>query len=544
VLAQAMARLATQVASAERATVAILEYDSIIAQAQYGASDLSSAGTPTLVHRYPAELQQGPGCGLAPRVVATAQTMVCHDARVDPNLGPEFAAKYHVRNVACVPVLNHQSSVLAFIEVVNRRAGGLFTQEDLRALETLALAASLGFQRSRLVDRLAEWSRSLEMLLAFSAAVNQHLDPMQLIRRLVENAVLFLKADGGMAGLTLQSADGAREMVCDGVLSRTRWHEWERRWKRQQGIAGFVMENEFPFLSNNYPEEPLSDPELVRDFEVRQALCVPIKDPVDVVIGFFEIHRSTPHTPFTWQDAAFLESLANVTAVSIRNAQLLKAVEVKNQEIRALSANHVNRLEEERRHISRELHDEAGQILIGIKLALQVTAREIPDERTDLRRDLDELRELVNQATQRLKGLARWLRPPTLDQLGLEIALRQLATDLEGKGGLAIHLDLESPEPRLPQAWEIALYRIAQEGITNTLRHSKAQTATIELRCETGKVKLSVRDDGQGFDETETGARGLGLLGMRERAGMLGGVLTIDSAPNRGTLIQVEVPRT
>lgn len=228
-------------------------------------------------------------------------------------------------------------------------------------------------------------------------------------------------------------------------------------------------------------------------------------------------------------------------AVSMHNDQLLKSVELKNQEVQALSAGHVNRLEEERRHISRELHDEAGQVLIGIKLALQVAAIQIPEEWTELRRGLDDLREMVNDATRRLKDLARWLRPPTLDQLGLEVALRQLATDLQKKAGLELRLDLEAPDPRLPQSCEIALYRIAQEALTNVLRHSKAQTASLELRTDSGQVRLCVRDDGRGFDGPGTGG-GLGLLGMRERAGMLGGVLTIDSSPNRGTLIRVEVP--
>jgi signal transduction histidine kinase len=411
----------------------------------------------------------------------------------------------------------------------------------VRRLEALPLIASLGFQRSRLVDRLADWSRSLEMLLAFSAAINQHLVPMQLMRQLVENAAMFLKAEGGMAGLLEQSPSGEREMVCDGIWSRKRWHDRERRWKGQQGLAGLVMQNEFPCFSNHYPEEPFADPELVRDFEVRQALCVPVKDSQDVVIGFFELHRLTPQSPFTWQDAAFLESLANVTAVSIRNAQLLKALEAKNQEIRALSAHHVRRLEEERLHISRELHDEAGQILIGIKLALQVTAREAPAH-TELHRELDELREQVNRATRRLKDLARWLRPPTLEKLGLEIALRQLAADVQANSGLEIQLDLESPDVRLAEDREIILYRIAQEALTNVLRHAGARTASLELHYYPARVRLRIHDDGKGFDESAVSG-GLGLLGMRERAGILGGVLLIRSAPGQGTSIEVEAPR-
>lgn len=541
-LAQALARLATQVASAERATVGIIEYGTIVAQAHFPVVDDAADDKTDIAYVYPADLRPGPGCGLAPHVVASARTMACRNPPGDPSLGADFAARHEVRNLACVPVLNHQSTVLAFIEVANRRSGAFFTHDDLRGLESLALAASLGIQRARLLDRLSEWSGSLEMLLSFSAAINQHLDPEHLIRQLVENAGRFLKADGGMAGLCVQAAGGAAEMVCDGFWSRNRWHNWQRRWKSQEGLAGYVLENEFPYISNHYLADPLADAELMSSFEVRQALCVPIKDQADAVIGFFELHRSTPQSPFTWQDAAFLESLANVTAVSIRNAQLLKALEVRGQEIRALSANHVNRLEEERQHISRELHDEAGQILIGIKLALQVAARQVPDGQTALRSDLDDLREQINQATRRLKDLARWLRPPTLDQLGLEVALRQLASDIKARAGFDVEVRLDTLDSRLPQSWEIALYRVAQEALTNVLRHAEAGSALLELHCDDTRLCLAVRDNGRGFDPAAV-AGGLGLLGMRERAGMLGGALTVDSAPGQGTQIKVEVPR-
>jgi signal transduction histidine kinase len=537
-LAEALARLAAQIASAERATVGVLEYGSIVGQANYCGSD--PAGK--MAYVYPTELQAGPGCGLAPRVVDSAQTLATRSPWTDPNMGVDFATRYKVRSAACVPVLNHQSTVIAFIEVTNRKGGAFFTQEDLRALETLAQAASVGVQRARLLDRLSEWSRSMEMLLSFNAAVNQHLDPTRLIRNLVENAGLFLKADGGMAGLLVQTAGGEAEMVSDGLWANSSWHDWQKRWKRQEGLAGYMIESEFPYLSNDYAADPLADAELVRSFDVRQALCVPIKDQSENVIGFFELHRSTPQTPFTWQDAAFLESLANVTAVAIHNAQLLKALDVRGQEIRALSANHVNRLEEERQHISRELHDEAGQILIGIKLALQVAARQIPAEQTELRHDLDELRDQVNLATKRLKDLAQWLRPPTLDQLGLEVALRQLASDLKIRAGFEVEIAIDAIEPRLPQAWEIALYRVAQEALTNVLRHADAESALLELCCCKEKVTLMVQDSGKGFNPAAV-AGGLGLLGMRERAGMLGGALMVDAVPGRGTQIRMEVPR-
>jgi signal transduction histidine kinase len=343
-----------------------------------------------------------------------------------------------------------------------------------------------------------------------------------------------------MAGLAVPEG-ATRHMIADGYWSLGRWHEDSRCWEAGQGLAGTVLETEFPYLSSNYAEDRLADAELAKNFDVHYALCAPIKDSEDRVIGFFELHRVASDAAFSWQDAAFLESLANVTAVAIHNAQLLRSVAIKNEEIRSLSAYHVTRIEEERRHIARELHDEAGQVLIGIKLTLQLLAKQIPEDRPELREELDQLREEINRATAQLKDLARNLRPATLDKLGLEAALRQLASDFRQKSGLTMHLELETLAPRLPQAAEIAFYRIAQEALTNVARHARAKGVRVVLQQHDSTVELSIADDGCGFDQNLP-SKGLGLLGMNERAAMLAGELAVTSRPGGGTSVRVRAP--
>ncbi len=214
----------------------------------------------------------------------------------------------------------------------------------------------------------------------------------------------------------------------------------------------------------------------------------------------------------------------------------------KTLQVQALSAYNLTRLEEERRHISREVHDEAGQALVAIKLALQVLSLKISTEGPELREELDNLRGLVNDSVGQLKELGRRLRPPTLDQLGLGRAIEQLANEHQERTGMKVHLDLESSLPRLPEAAEIALYRIAQEGLTNAAKHAAAKDVWVELRATDAAVELILRDNGGGFDPQVRSA-GLGLLGMRERASMLGADLKISSARNQGTVISVVVAR-
>lgn len=447
------------------------------------------------------------------------------------------------RNALAVPALDHQGRTVAVLLALDRRGPAPFGALEFRLAETIALQAAVGIERALLIERLADWSTGLEALLAFGAAVNAHLDAPSLVRHLVEHAARFLKAEGGLAGLAEPVPAGELEMVAHGYWHRDRWHEGGRRFRRGEGLAGLLLEIEFPYLANDYPSDPLADLELVRRFSVARAACIPIKASAGQVLGFFELHRDLSQPPFSWQDAMFLESLANTTAVAIENARLLSDLEAKSQEIRTLSAHNVTILEDERRHIARELHDEAGQALVGVKLGLQVMARLVPVEQFALREQLDHLREQVNGATARIKDLARRLRPPTLDQLGLEIALRQLAIEYSLRAGFEVDLDFDlSPiAASAASTVEIAIYRIAQEALTNVAAHSGARRVRMSLIAECGRLCLSVADDGCGFDPSSV-RHGLGLLGMRERVGMFGGELTMAALPGEGTTVEVCFP--
>ncbi len=221
-----------------------------------------------------------------------------------------------------------------------------------------------------------------------------------------------------------------------------------------------------------------------------------------------------------------------------------REVQAAHDRIQQLVQQVITAQEEERRRVARELHDEAGQALIGIKLNLQVLARKIPPELSELRAEADRLRQQVNDAAERLHALSGGLRPPTLDELGLEPALRRLASDFEQNTSLLVHLEAAELIARLPQPVEIVCYRIAQEALTNVARHADANQAWIALIQQESQLSLSIKDDGRGFDPASLHTRrdGLGLLGMRERAAMLGGQLEIVSAPGQGTRLTITVP--
>jgi signal transduction histidine kinase len=200
---------------------------------------------------------------------------------------------------------------------------------------------------------------------------------------------------------------------------------------------------------------------------------------------------------------------------------------------------HINELlEEETRRIAHELHDEAGQLLAGVYLAVDALAKDAPGE---IGRRLAGIRGFLEQIETHLRRLAHELRPTILDDLGLLPALDFLAEGFMQRTGVKVALR-GTCDGRLPSAIEVALYRLVQEALNNVARHARASLVTVTLKQQEGQVVCSVRDDGVGFDSEAVlrrGARGLGLLGMRERLAPFGGTLEIHSTPGRGTEVRV-----
>ena len=227
--------------------------------------------------------------------------------------------------------------------------------------------------------------------------------------------------------------------------------------------------------------------------------------------------------------------------------QVLKAnaeLQVSREQLQALSRRLVESLESERRAIAQELHDESGQALTVLKLGLSQLRRAAPDG-GETRQRAGELEQIVGGVMENLHRLSMHLRPASLDRYGLLAALEQFAADFERQGGPRIDLVSagEFELERLPGPVETALYRIVQEAVTNAARHAHATSIGVILEKRGDRAVAIIEDNGQGFDVEEALRRGrLGLLGMRERAEMLGGTVSIESAPGTGTALFVDVP--
>jgi signal transduction histidine kinase len=254
-------------------------------------------------------------------------------------------------------------------------------------------------------------------------------------------------------------------------------------------------------------------------------------------------------------DLAPVTAFANQAATALENLRLVEELTAGRQRMQELAREMVTVLEEERRHLARSLHDEAGQALTVLKISLELLAEDLYPQASDLHEAADLLdfqrrvraaASLAGDTMDRIRRLAQDLRPPALDAVGLNNTLKGLSLDFGQRTRLAIDYQGQDA-PGMPDAPKIALYRFLQEALTNVAKHAQARRVWVVLNHDAEMARLMVRDDGLGFDArsepwNRDGKGGMGLLGMRERLSALGGWLEIDSQPGRGTSVTAYLP--
>jgi signal transduction histidine kinase len=209
-------------------------------------------------------------------------------------------------------------------------------------------------------------------------------------------------------------------------------------------------------------------------------------------------------------------------------------------ELQELSARLLSAQEEERRNISRELHDEVGQSLSALLMEAGNAAARVSPDSTEVRRHVDSIKRLAEASVQVIRNMSLLLRPSMLDDLGLVPALEWQAREVSKRTGLLVQVSADENADDLPDEHKTCIYRVVQEALHNCARHAQARNVTVEVRQQPSQIVLSVEDDGLGFDSRRV--RGLGLVGMEERVHHLGGKLRVHSLPGRGTTVAVVLP--
>ncbi len=222
---------------------------------------------------------------------------------------------------------------------------------------------------------------------------------------------------------------------------------------------------------------------------------------------------------------------------TIRLREIVQA----REELQVLSTRLLAAQEDERRSISRELHDEVGQAMTGVLLEMANLSRLI------LARDLDAvatktegIKREVEGSIKVVRNMALLLRPSMLDDLGLVPALEWKAREVGKRSGVRVRIDAGQVPEHLPEGHKTCVYRIVQEALNNIVQHAEARNVTVTVEQQKESLLLAIRDDGKGFDAQRQ--RGMGLLGIEERVSSLGGTLTVDSKPGEGTVLRVSLP--
>ncbi len=220
-----------------------------------------------------------------------------------------------------------------------------------------------------------------------------------------------------------------------------------------------------------------------------------------------------------------------------------KELEEANHQLRFLSRRLFHLQEEERRHLARELHDEIGQLLTGAKINLEAAMKESDGARS---KRIDETTAILEKLLGQVRQISLDLRPSMLDDLGLVPALRSLLDQQGRRASVAVHLSAKNVPKNLDPEIQTTCFRIAQEAITNAVRHANATRIDVDLSPENGNLRMRIRDNGRGFDAESMQAQtvGLGLIGIKERAALVDARAKIISSPNKGTTVEVSLPLT
>jgi PAS domain S-box-containing protein len=305
-------------------------------------------------------------------------------------------------------------------------------------------------------------------------------------------------------------------------------------------VVGRIATQGKPLIFEDLAELERANPSLKQ--KIRSLLGAPLLAEGDVIgvvfVGTASLCR------FSEEDLRLLQLVADRAATVIEHARLFDQVRAGRERAQNLSQQLLEAQEAERRRLARELHDEIGQALTAVKLNLQGVQRAAD---AVIATRLDESVAIVDRALQQVRNLSLDLRPSMLDDLGLVSALRWYLDKQAQRAGFVGEFVAGPMAIRAPANLETACFRVAQEALTNIVRHAKAKHVRMELREAGGELSLFIRDDGVGFDvaaarQRAVGGGSLGLLGMQERVVLSRGRIDIQSAAGRGTEIHVRLP--
>lgn len=476
--------------------------------------------------------------GIIGWVAAHGEKMVVND------IGQEarFAiSNGHIRGTQaelCLPIkVADQIRGILDIQSPHRNA---FGENDEIAMEIVADQIAVALENARLYTEIERRARQLVILHELDQAITTNLQQRAVYHAFAQHATRLFRYD--RMALTLVQQDTIVITYATGDA------ETElpvgTRLPADTSATGWVINRRQPLLRHNIATgyHFFEDEHLVA-YGIQSAMVMPLRIKGQA-IGTWNLSSRQIGT-YHPDDLQLAQAMADQLAIAIENARLFEEVQSRREQLRQLTQQIITAQEEERQRLSRELHDEAGQSLTALKIGLEIIHADLPPDNEALCQGIAEAVSLSDQTMERLRLLARDLRPPALDMAGLDPTLEGLCRDFGRRTKLSIEYVSEAMRT-LSDTANICLYRLLQEALTNVAKHAQANHIWVSLSQKIDTICLTVEDDGQGF-EHEVGtaltmSRGIGLIGIRERLELLGGCLEIKSEPGQGTRLEAMIP--
>jgi signal transduction histidine kinase len=470
------------------------------------------------------------GHGITHAVAQSGQPLLLPDALGDPRLVGALWREEHGPRVYYGVPISAGGELMGVLNIALSETAPP-TEEERAIVDLLASHAAVAIGNARVFADAERRRVEAETLAALERTISASLDLESVLRHVAAAARQLCASD--IALIVLRDAD------TDTMFTRYgEGHAMDDaeapHIERGKGAGGQAWSTGRPFRTANRPDDPRvrgDYPEAVKREGVIATLVVPIW--ISGLIEGLLYVANRRNVPFTDHDEEILLRLSDHAAIAIQNATLFSRLQ-------GLSGRLLEVQEAERRHLARELHDEIGQLLTGLRFTLDVPEPPSPT----LHERLVQAQTIVQELLERVRALSLDLRPSILDDLGVLPALLGHIERYTSQTKIRVHLEHSGLDRRFAPETETGVYRIVQEALTNVARHGRVDEVTVRLWASDDVLGVQVEDHGAGFDPGATfgSGRSGGLAGLRERAALLNGHLTVESRPGRGVRLTAEVP--
>jgi PAS domain S-box-containing protein len=396
-------------------------------------------------------------------------------------------------------------------------------------------------RRKRTEEDLKQRNRELSILNRIAVALNHNMELSHILQESLKNVLKVLQLSRGAIILIDREGKKADVISRYGIADEPSENSGEVVFKDPllgkaliDGEMNLKPEPIFPMFKVSYKSKNRKFIPWLTSF------LITFKGKGIGILGL-DIPSSRRLSPYEFH---LIGSLGNFLGGAIVNSQMKETIRLHRQELRQLTDKLFQSQEEERRRIARELHDESGQSLTAVKLALERLEENVSEENATLKGEIRDIGMMIRRTSSEIRRLSYHLHPTLLNDLGLEPALNLYFKEIKNHSCLNIEFEMVGFDHRLNVDMETVFYRYSQEALTNTIKHSGAENFRLSIIKSFPRIIFLSEDDGIGFDTQIIGKdkRSLGLLGMRERTSLLGGTFHLRSKPNAGTRIRIEIP--